>query len=292
MTENDKQKPTWDQTEFEKFRASWSPARAAADAALLADIFRLAEKSPLVAEELAWAKENGVQFFIDHNLPADVGGYYMPGMGVLAIGAKALEDPVKAVTAIAHELRHAWQDAQGLFNTFSYNYTEHALKNALIEADAQAFGWRAEDQFNGVAIADEAAGLREKFLMWFKSEAPQKYGVADVQSYLQNYGLATTISIAQLETGAPATGDEFNAAAEPLGEGVDITNMNDVAKLGATFLGAANYMADLPPKTLSDLLRPELADTFWGAANDEERKKTAQLQKAYLKIMSSKGPQP
>lgn len=289
MTEKDTEKTRWKTEAFEKFKAAWTPARIAEDEKILSEVFQLAATSPLLAEELTWARDHGIQFFVDHQVQQAY-GYYVPGMGVMAMSLHAAQQPETALLTLAHELRHAWQDYYGLNNTFSYSFSENAIRSALIEADAQAFGLRALDQHRGVVVDDEAADLRAKFLSWYSSEYPALYGAANSEMYARNYSidLPRPIKPELAAAESAAEDDEFNPDFRARGTGVDIGNIKDVLRLGVNFAGTKNYLAGLPPDILpKKLLSPALANTFWGAATAEQRAVTTALRKSYLKIRNN-----
>ena len=290
----------WDQTAFEKLKATWSPQRIAADEKTLTKIFNLAADCPLLAEELDWAKKHGIKFFVDHTA-VNCGGYYSPGAGVFAIVEKYASDPAYVsyvVDAIVHELRHAWQDYHGLLNYSAPDFTRSFIKDALIEADAKAFGNRAVDQYRvaklkkqhkkvpaslNISLKNEAADLGKKFLSWFSnSYYPQYYGDELSKFYGQRYGLFP-IDKTKLDKGLPIGGEELSTN-EAFGTGININNIEDVLQLGENFSGTKNYLVALPPCYLRNkILNPALADTFWGAANDEQIKLTTALHEAYEK---------
>jgi hypothetical protein len=88
----------------------------------------------------------------------------------------------------------------------------------------------------------------------------------------------------------PANGKQGGSSYETgtpqkaLGTGINIHDLQDVLRLGVSFDGTRNYLAGLGPDILlKQILRPSLADAFWGAANDEQKKLTNELRKAYLK---------
>jgi len=77
---------------------------------------------------------------------------------------------------------------------------------------------------------------------------------------------------------------EFKVATPALLAGIDITNIQDVLQLGNSFSGAGNYLAALQPDVLpKKILRPSLANSFWRAANDDQKKLTTEIRKAYLR---------
>jgi len=287
----------WDQSGFEKLKATWSPERIAEDEKRLKEIFALAAYSPTMKRALDWANDHGIQFFIDREC-VRVAGYYPWGSGVFAIADRSAHPSSYIVNTITHELRHAEQDYQGFpvcdgLNTEPGNFAEQFITNALVEADAKAIGDLAGEEYRiakrnkenevtgqpaltGLSSAeDKNAFLRNAFLNWFSSShTTQFYG-----DYLSQYlGQKWGVYEGQLK--------EWNVELKgpnPRLEGINLNNINDVLRLGANFSGTGNYLAELPPDILpKKILRPSLADTFWGASNVEQRVLTQRLRKAYL----------
>jgi hypothetical protein len=301
MAASEKYKPetSWDQTAFEKLKATWTPERIAEDDATLKNIFALAADCPLLAEALDWANTHGIKFFIDHQA-VNIGGYYTMGTGVMAVVPKT---SLSMEEVMVHEIRHAWQDYHGLVswddNTAHDGcFNDFFINNALIEADAKGYGLLAASQARaarrtkeikaaGLAIPeslshyqeellDENAQLGKGFLSWFRSDfQPAAYGDFFSKFYGQKWGLYT---------GAlPERNMEFDLDPPHL-RGMDINNIQDVLRLGFNFSGTKNYLAALQPDILpKKILRPSLADTFWGKANMTQRKLTGELRKAHLK---------
>lgn len=297
MSVSKKYKPetNWNQTAFEELKASWSPERIAEDEKTLQEIFKLAADSPLLAEELEWAKRHGVKFFIDHTA-VNCGGYYWAGSGVVAIPLNGIDSARHRVQTLAHEIRHAWQDYQRLLSWSDRtpdrgNFAEGFIKQALVEADALAYGRRAVLEFEAARfkkrgkripaflqafLVDENADLGRHFLSWFKvSSHPESYG----DFFSKQYGQKWRVYDGDL----PERKFE-HWPVEPEIAGIDIYNIRDVLRLGVNFSGTKNYLAALQSDILpKQILRPSLADTFWGAANKDQRKLTAGLRKAHLK---------
>ena len=312
MAVNSKYKPElrWDKSGFEKLKSTWSPERIAGDGKDLRKLFaELAEDSPLVAEALAWAERHGVEFFIDRQVENSK-GYYTLGTGVLALIPSVLWDPARAANVLVHEIRHAWQDYYGLIawddkSPDNGNFTDFFINDALIEADAYAFGCLAEKQVSlskqektlkktrlatgrPISAQDQAFLLKqrdeiaegnvvlgEKFQEWFEKWRPEFYG----DYFSKKYGLKWGLYDGKL----PARNFEFDPP-EPNVRGFDIHDRQDVLRLGANFSGIKNYLATLEPKILpKQILRPSLANTFWGSASPAQRKLTTELRKAYLK---------
>jgi len=277
----------WDQTEFEKLKATWSPERIAADERRLKEIFALAAHSPTMKQALDWAHDHGIKFFIDRQA-VNCGGYYQWNSGVFAITDQYAYPSAYAVNAITHELRHAWQDYNGflaydLSPDGKMSFTAEFINTALTEADATAFGGLAEAEYIAAKTQREITtpsdiSLRRHFLDWFNSSrTPYFYG--DYRS--KHLGRKWGIYDGQL----PTHKFEFERANNYARQtGININNINDVIQLGVNFSGTGNYLAELPPDILpKKILRPSLADTFWGTANVGQRKLTTELRKAHLR---------
>jgi len=293
----------WDQAAFQKLRATWSPERIADDEKKLKEIFALAADCPLLAEALEWATQHGVKFFIDRQA-VNVGGYYQLGTGVLALVPASLGHKPRAAEVLVHEIRHAWQDYNGLISwdgaaPHEGNFSNFFINNALIEADAMAYGnlasrqvilsqtkremetearpvhlnWSLKEQ---ALLSDESARFKERFLAWFEDDWRMNfYG----DYFSKAYGKKWDIYKGEL----PARNAEFTTK-EPHIEGMNIHNIQDVLRLGVNFSGTENYLAKLQPDILpKQILRPSLANTFWGAARHDQRKLTSQLRKAHLR---------
>jgi len=74
---------------------------------------------------------------------------------------------------------------------------------------------------------------------------------------------------------------------------INIDDVQDVLRLGTNFSGTENYMDAVPRNILTNkILNPSLADTFWGAANDDQRKLTTELREADQKRANRNARQP
>ncbi len=292
----------WNQSSFEALRATWSAERIVEDEKRLKEIFDLAAEVPLLAQALDWANSHDVRFFIDRTA-VDCGAYYSRNTGVLAITEKTAQNIKQntkyAVEAITHEIRHAWQDYYGLANSASFgSFSESFIKTALFEADAGAFGKRAADQYSAAvlrkqgaeisdalqtSLANESADLMEKFLSWFsKPSYLQYYGTRASKSFGRIWGVFRTNDTKPNES-PPDRGPEIGSGTG-LGDGINTANIQDVLRLGKGFSGTHNYLVALPPDTLpKKILRPSLANIFWGAADNDQKKLTAEIRKAFLR---------
>lgn len=300
MTARDlkKTETRWDQSGFAALKATWSAERIKKDKTRLKSIFNMAAHSPTLKQALAWAEAHGVQFFVDHQ-SVNCGGYYTPGTGVVAIADRytSASSIAYAVQVITHEIRHAWQDYHGLCPTdfpgpvTTPDFAAYFIQLSLIEADATAFGKRAEGEFLAAklkkeniplslcfqaALADEKADLRKKFLDWSSTPKTTRY-YGDAAS--KHYGRAAGI----YKGLQPPRNLEFISEALPLGPGPDITDSQRLLELGKTFSGW-NYLAKFPKDILlKKILSPSMALSFYRAANDDQKQLTAAIRKNCLR---------
>lgn len=286
----------WERTAFDALAATWTSERIEADQALLDEISKLAENCPLLKEALDWAQKHDIRFFIDRQA-RDINGYYTPGAGVLGIGSNILSNPGDAITTLVHEIRHAWQDHYRFIASNPEDappdpFRPHFINTVLMEADATAFGERARDQYRAFLIkkegreipqklqdslANEEADLGEKFAAWIKLRwRTEAYGDDLSREFGGKWGIAKYDDLNGERV-------EFEAAV-PQARGINLDNLQDILRLGVNFAGNKNYLAKLQPDFLPKiLLRPSLADTFWGFAKPEQIKLTSDLRKEHLK---------
>lgn len=312
------QKSQWDQTAFEKMKADWPVERIIEDENTLQELFKLADDCPLLAEALSWAEKHGVKFFIDHT-SVNCSGYYMPTTGVVGIAARYAGNHDSIVGTLVHEIRHAWQDYQGLLTDGTNKKEGFAgsfISTALLEADAWAYGRVAGQQYTekkhfevrkkrrqwGRKISkklraqveqktaeeherylrtlqeeNQLVGLQQEFLNWFSisSETTQYYGDFLSKVHGKEHNL--------YEGELPARNFEFSIPATENNSGLNIHDIQDVLRLGMNFSSTKNYIAEMPREfLLKSILKPSLANTFWGKASPSQSKLTTELRKASL----------
>ncbi len=282
------------QAAFTKMRRKWSRKRKIEDKKALRKLFNKAAASPLIAAELKWAKEHGIKFFIDRTA-VNCGGYYTTGTGVVAIGAKYVGSDF-GLEVLAHELRHAWQDYHGLIawdseKSKNADFTAFFINDAMIEADATAHQNLAKSQIRDAWLKkrgspasrnreDENVTLRKGFLSWFDVSWPSQllpriYG----DDMSKRYGAMLGVYDGKQKPRR----FEFKID-EPNSPGFNIHDKQDVLRLGRHFSGAGNYLAGMKSDILQRrILNPSLARSFWGAANDNQKKLTSALHCAFLK---------
>lgn len=282
----------WDQNRFYRFIAGRDPMREAEDQKQLKRLFNMAS-SPVAREAFDWAEKNGVHFFIDHSL-RHAGAYYTMGTGVVGLGAKNCSLPEIAIPMLVHEIRHAWQDKQGLIPTVARNFSEYMIQIALVEADASAWqhaAWRQECQelyyeegMRKPKLPPQEIIMGSEFVRWHKAHG-KFYGEASARGMGSKLGLPGVTPLPLNAEFRPYS--KFYPAPEI--RGIETTMDAAIEKLGRGFHPAnqdmPNYLAQPEVKAHLEktLLRPRLAHRFFDAAA-----KTPQLVKDVNRAMSRK----
>lgn len=272
----------WDQSAFTRFMATRDPVQEKKDQKRLRDVFAAAQ-STIAKEAFAWAEQNGVKFFIDRSLK-NAGAYYTMGTGVVGVGEQGMQSATTAIPLLVHEIRHGWQDKQGMIPTVARSFAEYYTQIALIEADASAWqraagreewslqGSSPREDRTGGRIFPRAQALMVEFSLWNDYHAAF-YG--DVASR----GMARKLHLHGIDPVDFKT--EFRPYAGPDAlkvpeiRGISIALDQVVAQLGQGFFRPANddganssYLAqDEAIKHLQqNVLRERLAHRFFGAA--------------------------
>lgn len=290
----------WDRADFNALKAGWSSERQTNDLRLLRKIFALATDSPLLAQELAWAHQHDIAFFIDYKASKEVTGYYSAGTGVMALHPSVLNNPADAVNTLAHELRHAWQDYHGFGRdrTLRSFYRDFATQ-AILEADAEAYGERAREQYEVTqmkrrgekvpyrykdAFTNQSANLARNFLSWFETPGfTHFYGARASIAFGLRAGVGPEKNLRQSLRGGNL-GLSFVPSIDYAQTKLDIDTLPGLRALGLNFTGNANYMTAIPSETLlKNILSPSLVENFWNTATVYERSLTTEFRKAMLR---------
>lgn len=314
-TQKYKPHQSWNRTAFEKLRATWSPARIAEDEAMLAEVFAHAETIPTAKAALDWAREHDMEFFVDRTVARGVSGYYTTSTGVIGISLATLQarnDMGSIIDTLTHEIRHAWQDCHGIRkDVYDSSFTHFLTTEALIEADATAYGVRARHEYRRASLPREESeamtwrekpeDLRQQFQWWFQDGVtPSEYGGYTARVFAKVWGLykvprnimALLKREEQKGEKTPKGSLEFSLKKMPMGEAFDITNVRGLMRLGEDFSGASNYLVDIPVEKLSrEILCPSLARSFWHAVmRPDEEELVAALHKTeiYQKLAAPK----
>lgn len=283
---------TWHRADYDAFQAGLSPERKAADAALLQRILDAAAEVPTLKEELAWARAHGVEFFVDRTA-VNVSGYYTHGTGVLGISAAEAEKNFDYIVGtLAHEIRHAWQDWNDLRKRGTSDFASYYISDALIEADAHAYGERVRAEYKALKLTkegqpipadlqtlldDKEEHLRKGFLSWYANPGKTRY--YGEKALRLCFNAAVKDPAKKVEPVDHKYEFKHGAIPKPPTK-LGITGIKDVLPLGQDFSGSGNYLAGIPSETwLKRILRPALAYTFWGAANDNQRKMAVEVRK-------------
>ncbi len=206
---------------------------------------------PLGRKLLDWADENGIVILVDNQTTS--GGYYVSGLNT--IGLSGMDKDYNLVGALAHEIRHAWQDSEGLLTCLSSKYPlpkvqEYMLQTRFFEADAHAVGNKVKKSVINLVLdstGHEAKNLDEKlellkgFKAFFKDRSTKDlYDKIKLRDYADRIGI--------VETKPPFGGSEYDNEVDFSklhSKGVDVNDENSIRKLGSLF-GDGNYLDDLP----------------------------------------------
>ena len=278
----------WDRGNLAEWLASHSEARKAADAKLLAGIFNLAASVPQLKEALDWAKAHDIEFIVDRTVKAN--GYYRARTGIVALSANVLKDPATAVGTVTHEIRHAWQDWYGMLSHPVERFANYFYRIVLIEADAEAFGARARQQYalrrqqaeysQGLfklfprkkridkiekqieAIQKSPDFLWQAFLGWFHRGRAAVYGTEAVKN------LASALGVPGVKK------QDLNPEFKPFGGRelperpvVDFMQDDQLRRLGKGFSGQNYFNGAARREDLRSIFRPAMAERFYNRKN-------------------------
>lgn len=261
---------TWDRSAFEEFQARRDAALVTSDAKRLKKLFAAAA-SPLAREVFDWATKNNVTFFIDHTCEK-AGAYYTVGTGTVGLGARYADMPDIAIPMLVHEIRHAWQDQQGMIPTKARNFAEYMIQVALIEADAAAFQRATERQEDRIRWQEEGvkplphpdvqADLRRHFADW-RQRHGAFYGNTAVRHFAHKLGVPDVAPVDFKTQFRPYGG----VRKVPAVYGIPTALDRVIDTLGKTFDGK-NYLDHDSARTelAEKFLKPKLAHRFFQSA--------------------------
>lgn len=175
--------PVWpSRHNFDAFIAGQPQDEIRQDQRRLKKMFnQAAKKSPSFRRLMTWARAHDVKYFIDRK--CKVLGYYSPGSGAIGIAAGELEKSLAHQSSvIAHETRHAWQDANGI-SPHGITFDEKFRALALVEADATAYQSVVMEEiirgkFEKISKKETKEIMWGAFKGWYASPLAQKYGQA------------------------------------------------------------------------------------------------------------------
>ncbi len=274
----------------------------------LDDFLTAASEIQMAEAALDWARSNNIEFIVDKTTTA--GGYYWPGTGVVALSSRKL-DPEKfndGVDALVHEIRHAWQDAQGFFYTQEkpgVTLAQSIIIESLLEADAFAHGRLAGAQADLAHTEmrldmlrslqkEDAQESREPLIKIFKKSRRDLRAEVDHPaetlsrvflewyedfSFALPYGEARRNHFAR-RLGVVATQEQavraaFNSRAKPLGGAADprpdLWRREGRQRLGRSFAGV-NYLAGMSEDVFQKrLLSHQEALRFFQSPSEENQ---------------------
>jgi hypothetical protein len=288
----------WDQRGFDDFMSKRDPMQEAVDQQRLKNLFRAAA-SPVTREAIDWAQKNGMKFFIDHTLQ-NAGAYYTMGTGAVGIAARHVNIPTIALPLLVHEIRHGWQDKQGMIPTVARGFAEYMTQIALIEADASAWqraserqeaaSWYYEEGMKSPHLPPREELMGREFARWHSNHGPF-YGETAVRGMGAKLGLADVTPVDFKMQFRPYKGKNK----PPQIRGIPTALDTVIEKLGRGFDAAntdvPNYLAqpEMRGHLEKVLLSPRLAQRFFQAAQKlpplvkDVNKAMAQKQRAHRK---------
>lgn len=159
----------------------------------LQPVFNRAARGTALKNALDWAVENHVKVAVDYNTTENAAGYYAFSGGVCVLARALWADTANTLT---HEIRHAWQDMQGLLPVGTPDsFAEGYIRTALVEADAYAWGRLAQHEFCEGPFYDAGARIRllqDSFAAWY-GQHNVWYGERDVTSLAGSCGLGVCL---------------------------------------------------------------------------------------------------
>jgi hypothetical protein len=272
----------WEQGDYAEFYWSLPRARRRGDEDRLAGLFTRAAKVPKLAEALGWAEAHDVKYYIDMKM-ADL-ACYTPGTGVVGIGRRSFLIPSRAVEAISHETRHAFQDLHGLLPSAGQDFLSSWITEAAVEADAGAFGFAAGREDNRVHHPLLSAVRQEKplwtaFTRWYASALPKDYGPAKAELYAARLGLLPRAPGSAFQT-------EFVQEQDiPPRSDTLLTPEARITALNRDFSGRPWFNAAAAPGFIREITDPARAARFFG------RGEPSDLVRRILET-ENKGPRP
>lgn len=179
----------------------------------------------------------------------------------ITLGINDGDDVDDLINSLTHEIRHAWQHAEGLMsygeNFYKTDPVLAMLKLSLQEADAYAHGERAQHEYlkdrAGVALRAHSITMREDFAYWFYVQCGS---YCDTQLDLSQIALRHP-RLFGLTQGVMDIGRARGQAQGSL----DPYRKSELVKLGRSF-GGGNYMVDMlraEPEALPRLMQPSRA---------------------------------
>ncbi|MDP2205215.1 MAG: hypothetical protein Q8K65_02810 [Alphaproteobacteria bacterium] len=265
----------WDQRGFDAFMAKRDPMQEAVDQQRLKNLFRAAS-APVTREAFNWAEKNGMKFFIDHSLQ-NAGAYYTMGTGVVGLGARYSNNPAIALPMLVHEIRHGWQDKQGMIPTAARSFAEYMTQIALIEADASAWqyasarqetaSWHYEEGMKSPEMLPREALMGGEFTRWHNAHGTF-YGETAARRMGTKLHLPDVTPVNFKTQFQPYKGKNK----PPVIHGIPTALDTVIEKLGRGFDAAntdvPNYLAqpEMRAHLEKTLLSPRLAHRFFQAA--------------------------
>lgn len=281
--------PHWQRAYLLEWKQQQTPMRLASDAAMLENIFKAAQRSPVARAALAWANAHDIEFVIDRT--TDIGGYYSFQTGVVAISHSDAQlsylARFKAVDVLVHEIRHAWQDHHKLLpyvqDYRAVDLARMTIQQALYEADAYAHGKLAAAQCCR-SSGDPRLYLQKYFFEWYTGFLTRWYGEQQRDCHGARLGVPGCLM--------PDSKIELTANIQrELRVGLDPWRREDIEKLGKSFADV-NYLSGwnglLPDALWSRALSPSSAlSHFSRVSRGDKTAEAIRIQQARQRILQA-----
>lgn len=278
--------PVWQQEEFDRFENALDPSRRLRDTRRLESIFNAAASAKMFRLSYEWAKAHGIRFFIDETMQG-AAAYYVRGTGVVGLGRQTSESLTKSIKSLTHEIRHAYQDYNGLLlHQTTGSFVNYYIQTALAEADARAHELMATrtTMITDKITSQDRQDMYGHFINWFKSPSPGWYGERYAPEYANTVlGMTDVPMPTELHLEFSLAKDDLNPKIWPQ-EGINIHDIAEVYKIGVTYDGS-NYLSETGQSFdfLQDTaLVAQEAMAFYGHASEEQKSLVRRIHAADL----------
>jgi len=248
--------PTLWQENIDHILNKRSAKKQISDQNRIAFMRRRISESTLGNALLEWADDNDIQILMDHKCNGVI-GYYMIGTNTVCLNSLFSNEDL--LGTLAHELRHAWQDHNGLLSNTITTPQDYATQVRFIEADAFAFGAIVAFEADSTTIKDfqeryydgrikkilkenpnglnDGSCLAAAFDVFFNNTRTRRsYDIDAFDRGLQAIGLSKH-SVPNAPPGECCPKDFL----EPAKQGLNLRNKDSIRALGDVF-GLYNYM--------------------------------------------------
>lgn len=243
------------QENVERITNKRSEKKQASDQNRIECIRQRVSQSTLGNALLEWADDNDIQILMDNECKGVI-GYYMIGTNTVCLNI--LFDNEALLGTLAHELRHAWQDHNGLLSNTITTPQDYATQIRFTEADAFAFGAVVAFEAESTTSRDFQENYYHERIKEVLKENPDGLNdgsclAATFDVFFNNTRTRRSYDTVAFDRGLQAIGLNKHSVtpphgeycqkdfSEPAKEGINLRNKDDIRALGNVF-GLYNYM--------------------------------------------------